>query len=78
MLSEEFIEGNIREKSIKEIWTDSNSFSYNRRFKKEMLGDNCKNCIYGQECKGGCTTRSFALTGKNHNDPHCFYRMEKK
>lgn len=78
MLPDDFIEGNIREKNIKDIWRDPEAFSYNRQFKKEKLGDNCKNCIYGQQCKGGCTTRSFVLTGKNHNDPHCFYQLEQR
>lgn len=78
MLSDEFIEGNVRKRSIKDIWNDPKSFSYNRQFEMKDLGDNCKDCRYGKKCKGGCTTRSFLLTGKNHNDPHCFYKIEKE
>ena len=76
-LSDDFIEGNIRKRSIKEIWSDSDSFLYSRKFDKKILGKNCKKCKYGLECKGGCTTRSSSITKSIHNDPFCFYRIEK-
>lgn len=77
-LSDDFIEDNIRNRSIIDIWNDQNSFEYTRRFKKNDLGENCKNCAHGETCKGGCTTRSCTMTGKLHNDPYCFYRIEQK
>jgi radical SAM protein with 4Fe4S-binding SPASM domain len=76
-LSDDFIEDNINNRKIQEIWKDPNSFSYNRNFKIENLGENCKNCRYGYKCKGGCLTRSSSITGLPHNDPNCFYRIEK-
>ena len=76
-MSDKHIEDNIRNRSIVEIWNDPNSFAYNRKFKIEDLGENCKGCKYGETCKGGCSTRSSTLTGKMHNDPACFYRFEK-
>jgi radical SAM protein with 4Fe4S-binding SPASM domain len=72
-----FIEGNIREKSLREIWEDPNNFAYNRKFSKEQLGPNCKDCKYGAICKGGCNAMSYTLTGRFHNDPYCFYAIEK-
>ena len=72
------VEGNVREKSIVEIWNDPNSFSYNRRFKIEALGEYCKGCKFGESCMGGCTSKSTAITGKLHNDPWCFYRLEQE
>lgn len=71
------IEGNIREKSLKEIWEYPNSFPYNRKFDKNQLGPNCKNCKYGNICKGGCNAMSYTLTGKFNNDPYCFYNIEE-
>jgi len=76
-LSDEFIEGNIRKRNIIGIWNDTNAFAYNRKFKKENIGKNCKTCKHGVTCKGGCTTRSSSMTGSPHNDPCCFYRFEK-
>ncbi len=72
-----FIEGNIREKSLKEIWENLNNFSYNRKFDASKLGPNCENCKYGTKCQGGCNANSFTITGKFHNNPYCFYNIEK-
>jgi len=77
-LPDQFIEGNIRERSIVDIWNDPNSFAYSRKFKKENLGNNCKDCKYGESCKGGCLTMSIGCNGKPHNDPFCFYQIERK
>ena len=75
---EEYIEGNIRKRSIVDIWNDPNSFTYNRKFKKESLGENCFECKYGESCKGGCMGMSTALTNKPHNDPYCYYKIEQE
>lgn len=77
-LSDDFIDDNLRNRSIIDIWNDPNSFIYNREFKKENLGENCKDCKHGEICKGGCMTRSKSLTDKFHNDPCCFYRIEQE
>jgi radical SAM protein with 4Fe4S-binding SPASM domain len=77
-LSDDFIDDNIRNRSIIDIWNDPNSFAYNRQFTKEELGDQCKSCKYGMSCKGGCSTRSHSLTGMLHNDTRCLYRIEQK
>jgi len=75
-IPESKIEGNIRKKSIIDIWNDPNAFSYNRKFKVEDLGENCKGCKYGETCKGGCTGLSVGFTDKLHNHPYCFYKIE--
>lgn len=77
-LSDDFIESNVRKRSIVDIWNDLNSFSYSRQFNKNDLGENCRGCIYGNTCKGGCSTRSNLFTGRFHNDPYCLYRLEKE
>ena len=77
-LPDEFVEGNIREKNIKKIWKDPNTFSYTRNFDLKNIGELCKTCKYVQSCKGGCTTRSSCMTGIPHNDPCCFHRYEKE
>ncbi len=76
--NDRFVEGNINERSIYDIWNDSNSFSYNRKFKKEDAGPLCADCCYIAECGGGCSEVSLMKTGMIHNDPYCFYRYEKK
>jgi len=75
--NEKFIEGNLRNRSLYEIWNDENSFSYNRTDLKKP-GKSCSGCKYFSDCGGGCMEMSFMKTGELHNDPYCFYRIEKK
>jgi radical SAM protein with 4Fe4S-binding SPASM domain len=77
MGNNQFIESNVRDRSFKEIWEDSNSFAYNRNFKSEDLGENCIDCFYGEKCKGGCNSTSFHLSKKFHNTPFCLRRIEE-
>jgi len=77
MGNNKFIEGNIRDKSLKEIWNDENNFIYNRKFTKNKLGSNCKECKFGVKCRGGCNAMSYTTTNKFNNDPYCFYNIEK-
>ena len=76
--SNQFIEDNIRKRSLVQIWNDPNTFSYNRNFTKSDLGENCSSCFYGSECKGGCNSSSLHLTGKMHNMPYCLRRIEEQ
>ena len=73
---DKYIEGNVRNRSLVDIWNDPKSFSYTRNFKIDDLGENCKGCKYGAVCKGGCTTRSDSITGMPHNDHYCYYNIE--
>jgi len=77
-MPEKYIEGNIRDISIIDMWNSPEYFTYNRSFKSEDLGELCRDCKYGLSCKGGCMSRSAAITGVPHNDPHCFCRVEQK
>ncbi len=65
--------GNLLEKSMAEIW-HSKAFDFNRQFQSTDLGENCSNCSYGVECRGGCNSQSLAYSGNLHNSPFCFYR----
>lgn len=77
MGNDRFIEGNLRDESLREIWENPNNFSYNRKFDKSQLGPNCRNCKHGAECRGGCNAMSYSITNRLHNDPYCFYSIEK-
>jgi radical SAM protein with 4Fe4S-binding SPASM domain len=76
-LPDEFIEGNVKEKSLKQIWNDPTAFSYSRDFQKSQLKNDCVQCKYGNTCRGGCTTVSTSLTGMPHADPYCLHLIEK-
>lgn len=75
---DEYIEGNIRERSIVDIWNDPKAFSYNRKWKKEDLGDNCKDCEHGEVCRGGCLGMSLGFDGSPFNNSYCFKKIEEE
>lgn len=77
-LPDTFIEGNIRNRSIIDIWNAPDSFSYNRHFTKNDLTGECRDCKHGKRCKGGCLTVSTSLTGENHGNPYCLHLIEEK
>ena len=77
-LPDDFVEDNIRNRDIRDIWKDPEMFSYNRKFTSEDLNEDCKDCKYGKTCKGGCLTVSSSVTGKNHCDPYCLHLIEKE
>jgi radical SAM protein with 4Fe4S-binding SPASM domain len=77
-LPDEFIEDNIRNKSLTDIWNIPDFAAYNRNFKKDDLKGECSSCKYGKSCKGGCSTVSTTLSGEFHNNPYCIHLIEQK
>jgi radical SAM protein with 4Fe4S-binding SPASM domain len=77
-MPDELIEGDLRRKSLWEIWFNSDAFAYNRSFTTESLGSNCESCEKAMECKGGCSSSSYAMSGSFHNDPFCFHRINNQ
>ena len=72
MYDERFNEGNLRERTLREIWEDPDAFSYNRKFSPEMLTGKCASCVYGCVCAGGCRSYNFfANHGKLYENPLC-------
>jgi radical SAM protein with 4Fe4S-binding SPASM domain len=76
-LSDEFLEGNVMNNSLSEIWENVSFASYNRKFKKDDLNGECTGCKYGKNCRGGCMSVSTSVTGKSHADPYCLRLIEK-
>ena len=76
-LSDEYIEGNIRQRNLEDIWRDRKSFRVYRHFQKSNLVGFCASCEYGEICQGGCSDMANSLTGNPYDNPYCFYRIEK-
>ena len=66
-----FIEGNLREKSLSEIWYDPDAFAYNRKFSPDMLTGKCKTCEFGKRCAGGCRSYNYFSTGNLYESAGC-------
>lgn len=71
MYDERFIEGNLRQTSLKEIWENPDGFSYNRRFTPELLTGRCASCEYGAYCGGGCRSYNYFVHNKLYEHPFC-------
>jgi radical SAM protein with 4Fe4S-binding SPASM domain len=76
-MPDELSEGDLRQRDLWDIWFDEDSFSFNRKFSTTNLGPNCYKCEHAAICRGGCTSMSYSCTGKRHNDPYCFSRLQK-
>lgn len=71
MYDERFNEGNLRKKSLFEIWNDPNAFAYNRKFTPELLTGECAACPHGKYCAGGCRSYNYFVHGKLYEAPRC-------
>ena len=74
MYDDFFIEGNLRERSLKDIWSDPCSFKYNRQFNKQLLSGNCRICSFGQVCAGGCRSYNYFTNKKLYESLYCACR----
>ncbi len=73
----EFIEGNIRQQSLAEIWAHPGAFSYNREFNLEMLKGECASCEYGGLCRAGCVSHAWCSSGDRGDNPSCLHRWKR-
>jgi radical SAM protein with 4Fe4S-binding SPASM domain len=65
-------EGNIRARSLSEIWRDPNAFAYNRQFTTANLVGACARCPFGRVCRGGCRSLTRAISeGSTQAGPYC-------
>jgi len=78
MGNDRFLEGNLRQRRLRDIWESQDSFPYNRKADKMIPGPNCAGCKNEFKCGGGCSSVSYSTTGIFHNDPYCFYAIEKE
>jgi radical SAM protein with 4Fe4S-binding SPASM domain len=71
----EYLEGNIKERSLASIWNNPDGFSYNRRFTMKQLKGYCAECRYGPLCKAGCSSCAIGFSGDIGDNPMCIYRV---
>lgn len=70
-----YIEGNIREKNIVDIWNDENAFKWMRGMTRNDLDGTCKSCTYGDICLGGCPNTRLTMNGSMKSEnPYCSYK----
>jgi radical SAM protein with 4Fe4S-binding SPASM domain len=71
-----FIEGNAKITPIKEIWSNPDSFSWNRKMTKDKLLGLCKKCAFGNQCLGGCSNTRLTMEGSVYSEnKYCSYNV---
>jgi radical SAM protein with 4Fe4S-binding SPASM domain len=71
-----YVGGNLRKRSLREIWEESAELAFARDRSLDELWGRCKTCYYAEECRGGCSWTAHTLLGKRGNLPYCFHRAE--
>jgi len=71
--SDEFVEGNIREQRLADIWYRDGAFAYNREWQHDDLGGFCAECSHARKCRGGCMAKKVA-SGDGMENPMCVHR----
>ncbi|MBF6302910.1 SPASM domain-containing protein [Nocardia amamiensis] len=66
--------GNVRDRSVRDIWTSTPELSFARADRTAELWGFCRGCYYARVCQAGCTWTSHSLVGKPGNNPYCHYR----
>ena len=73
--SDPFVEGNLREHTLEEIWHRRGIFAFNREFHTDQLTGGCRACRFGSLCRGGARCVASATLQKLTEDPYCWYRV---
>jgi len=76
-LGDPFIEGNLRERSLVEIWRDPASFAKLRR-KGGRLEGSCAACDKAEVCRAGCPCMAYASTGDIYENHYCLRHLERQ
>ncbi|MBX3258087.1 MAG: radical SAM protein [Labilithrix sp.] len=70
----DYVGGNIRDHSLKDIWERSKPLRFTRDRTVEDLFGFCRDCYYNDTCRAGCSWTTHVLFGKPGNNPFCHHR----
>ncbi len=70
----EYVGGNVREHSLRDIWQRSSALGFTRERTTSELWGFCQTCYYAEHCKAGCSWTAHSLFGKRGNNPFCHHR----
>lgn len=72
--SSDYVGGNLREHSLRDIWERSSALRFTRERTVDDLWGFCRSCYYAEECLAGCTWTTHTLFGRPGNNPYCHHR----
>jgi len=76
-LPDEFTEGNVRNETLREIWSDTKRFAYNRAYRPESLSGACATCAQSTLCRGGCAASAVSFHGRSGRNDNCLLLVER-
>lgn len=74
-LGDAFVEANLREVPLEEIWRSGRCFG-RFRHKEELLTGECARCPHARVCRAGCSAIAWSATGGLGTNPHCIRSLE--
>jgi len=74
-LGDEFVEGNLRETALEELWGSGRFFGRFRR-KEALLAGECARCPFAKRCRAGCSAIAWSATGGLGENPYCIRSLE--
>jgi radical SAM protein with 4Fe4S-binding SPASM domain len=69
-----YVGGNVRERSIADIWTSTAQLASLRDRTVADLWGFCASCPFAATCMGGCSFTAHSISGRPGNNPYCHYR----
>lgn len=76
--SDDFIVGNVREKSLIDIWFDDDAFEYTRKYNTALMCGTCKDCSDAKTCKAGCLGMAYSINNTIYENPYCYKSILEK
>ena len=76
-LGARFVEGNLRDRPLVEIWRDPASFARFRN-KSGTLTGTCAGCAFAEKCRAGCSAMALSQTGTLTETPFCVRQLEQE
>lgn len=73
-----FNSGNVKERSLIEIWNDDACFPYTRAYDSSKMEGACKGCDSAERCKAGCLGMAYSLHGSVQQNSYCYKSIEKE
>ncbi|MCC7543051.1 MAG: radical SAM protein [Deltaproteobacteria bacterium] len=73
-----FVEGNLRERRLTDLWYGSGAFAYNRDVTADSLTGHCRSCRHAVLCRGGARCVSAAFSGLLTESDYCYYHVARE
>lgn len=70
--SDHFVVGNVRKRSIVDIWRDRDAFAYTRHYDVSRMQGHCRLCQSAQQCKAGCLGMAYSLHNSIYENSYCY------